>query len=80
MSSAMRDEAKWHESTKEVGFGFEEIGRSESETKRNENSEFCGTQDSEIGYRAGDRSGSQEGCFVDFLAEELQLSDKILNT
>ena len=38
------------------------------------------TQDSEIGYRAGDRSRSQESCFADFLAEELQLSDKILNT
>ena len=34
LSSAMRDEAKWHESTKEVGFGFKEIGRSECETEK----------------------------------------------
>ena len=30
----MRNEAKWHESTKEIGFGFEKIGRSESETEK----------------------------------------------
>ena len=65
---------------KRLGSGLKRLGVPKVRPKRNENSEFCGTQDSDIRYRAGDRSGSQESCFVDFLAEELQLSDKILNT